>query len=275
MRLENGHAPHHLIGAAMAAALGCGGSTDPSQPTPSRASPAGPAAPGEAYALRPGQRDVLIDLFEREFVESQEATGMTIVGTFRDLGDPDRFVWLRGFPDMASRPVALQSFYGGPVWKQHSKAANATMIDSDNVLLLHPARPGSGFALSGRVRPPRGARAPRTDLVAAVIYPIAAGDEFGDFFEREVRPALAELGASVDASFATESSPNNFPALPIREGEQVFVWLARFADRAAYDRHVAALAGSARWRELSSALARHLRGPAETRLLSPTPRSRW
>jgi hypothetical protein len=28
------------------------------------------------YTLRPGQRDVLIALFDREFVESQEAEGM-------------------------------------------------------------------------------------------------------------------------------------------------------------------------------------------------------
>ena len=46
----------------------------------------------------PGQRDVLIDLFDRHFVESQEAAGMTIVGQFRDRRRPDRFVWIRGFP---------------------------------------------------------------------------------------------------------------------------------------------------------------------------------
>ena len=52
------------------------------------------------YTLKPGQRDVLIDLFDRHFVESQEAAGMTIVGQFRDRRRPDRFVWIRGFPDM-------------------------------------------------------------------------------------------------------------------------------------------------------------------------------
>jgi len=52
------------------------------------------------YTLRPGQRDVLIDLFDREFVESQEADGMAIVGQFRDLDDPDRFTWIRGFASM-------------------------------------------------------------------------------------------------------------------------------------------------------------------------------
>ena len=77
------------------------------------------------YTLRPGQRDVLIDLFDREFVESQEADGMAIVGQFRDLDDPDRFTWIRGFASMPARARALASFYGGPVWKAHSARANA------------------------------------------------------------------------------------------------------------------------------------------------------
>ena len=49
------------------------------------------------YTLKPSRRDVLIDLFEREFVESQQAQGIDIIGTFRDASDADRFVWLRGF----------------------------------------------------------------------------------------------------------------------------------------------------------------------------------
>src|SRR5262245_38793908 len=90
------------------------------------------------YTLHPGRRDTLIELFEREFVESQEAVGMRLVGTFRDLDDADRFVWVRGFPDMESRRQALTDFYHGPVWRAHAAAANATMIDSDDVLLLRP-----------------------------------------------------------------------------------------------------------------------------------------
>ncbi|MEU3192720.1 NIPSNAP family protein [Streptomyces sp. NPDC006992] len=62
------------------------------------------------YTLRPGRRDELVDLFEREFVESQEEVGMRVLGQFRDLDDPDRFVWLRGFPDMASRRRGLTEF---------------------------------------------------------------------------------------------------------------------------------------------------------------------
>src|SRR5215475_14452137 len=111
------------------------------------------------YALRPGQRDVLIELFDREFVESQEACGMTVLGQFRDLDRPDRFVWLRGFDDMPSRAEALRRFYTGPVWRAHAAAANATMIDSDDVLLLRPATAAPGFDLPGD-RPPIGAVPP-------------------------------------------------------------------------------------------------------------------
>jgi hypothetical protein len=99
------------------------------------------------YTLHSGKRDVLIDLFDREFVETQEEVGIKIIGQFRDLDHQDRFVWLRGFPDMTSRAKALNDFYSGPVWKAHREAANATMIDSDNVLLLRPAFPTSGFSL--------------------------------------------------------------------------------------------------------------------------------
>ena len=46
------------------------------------------------YTLHPGKRDVLIDLFDREFVETQEAVGIKVIGQFRDLDHPDHFVWL-------------------------------------------------------------------------------------------------------------------------------------------------------------------------------------
>ena len=100
------------------------------------------------YTLHERQRETLIDLFEREFVESQEALGMKVIGTFRDLDRPNRFVWLRGFKDMDSRLAGLTSFYGGPVWQAHRNAANATMVDSDNVLLLHRAGTGAEFKMT-------------------------------------------------------------------------------------------------------------------------------
>ena len=88
------------------------------------------------YLLHPAQRDTLIDVFDRAFVETQEAVGMDVLGQFRDPQRPDCFVWFRGFPDMAARHRSLTAFYDGPVWAKHRDVANATMIDSDNVMLL-------------------------------------------------------------------------------------------------------------------------------------------
>jgi hypothetical protein len=228
------------------------------------------------YTLHSGKRDVLIELFDREFLESQETLGMKIIGQFRDLDDADRFVWLRGFRDMPARATALQAFYGGPVWKTHRDAANATMIDSDNVLLLRPARPESGFAVEQTKRPDPGTHEIPAGLVTATIYYFEApvDDDFLHFFERVLKPLLTENGAAVLAYFVTENSVNNFPALPIREGENVFAWFARFSDQAAYEKHVGAVARSERWRsETSETLTRCLKRSPEVLRLSPTARS--
>ena len=153
---------------------------------------------------------------------------MKVIGQFRDLDNPNRFVWLRGFRDMPSRAQALKDFYGGPVWKAHRGAANATMIDSDNVLLLHPATPTSRFSFGNKERPRAGANESRRELIVATIYyfdaPVDAA--FVQFFENTVKPVVADAGASVLAFLVTEHSENTFPALPVREGENVFVWFA-------------------------------------------------
>jgi len=73
------------------------------------------------YTLHPGKRDILIDLFDREFIEPQEAVGIKVIGQFRDLDRPDRFVWLRGFRDMPSRAKALTDFTAGLFGKRTGK----------------------------------------------------------------------------------------------------------------------------------------------------------
>lgn len=228
------------------------------------------------YTLHPGTRDVLIELFDREFVESQEALGIRVIGQFRRVDEPNRFVWLRGFRDMPSRARGLTDFYDGSVWKANREAANATMIDFGDVFLLRPARPESGFSVGSDDGPQRGDGEPPRGLIVCTIYPFesAPGADFLDFFEREIGPAATAAGAAILAYFVTEESPNTYPALPVRAGEPVFVWFSRFDDETAYERHVARLATSARSSEVSQELASRLSGPVEVRRLSPTARSR-
>ncbi|HEX3667188.1 MAG TPA: NIPSNAP family protein [Rhizomicrobium sp.] len=215
------------------------------------------------YAMKPGRRDELIELFEREFIESQEALGMDVIGTFRDVDDADRFVWLRGYADMESRGRALPAFYSGPVWKEHRNAAVATMNDTDNVLLLRPAWQGSGF--SRGTRAPRGADEARQNLVVAMICyfdtKVPAG--FAESFCDAMRSEVEAEGSSPLAAVVSEQSANNFPAHPIREGEHVFVWFQDFPN-----------ARTARSIALAPELTRQLCKPVEILRLRPTSRSR-
>lgn len=153
------------------------------------------------YTLRPGARETLIELFEREFVTGQQAVGITVGGRFRDLDDPDRFVWLRAFPDMAHRRRALEAFYTGPVWREHRDVANATMIDSDDVLLLR----GPGF------EPEPGLR----EVPATICHPPDA-PSFTPYATQHLRPH--------HALHRTEHAENDYPLLPVRAGEDVRLW---------------------------------------------------
>jgi NIPSNAP len=218
------------------------------------------------YTLKAGMREALIELFEREFVESQEALGITLIGQFRDLDSSDRFVWLRGFADMPARQAALEAFYGGPIWKAHREAANDTMIDSDNVLLLRPARLDSGFSLENFQRQAAGAAQDPPGFIATTICHLGDGtvSDFVDFFEGTIQPALTRAGVSILAYFVTENHPNTFPTLPVRESANVFVWFSIFPGATAGEMQAAVLADSAPWPPERLEILR----------LRPTPRSR-
>jgi quinol monooxygenase YgiN len=224
------------------------------------------------YTLHPGQREVLIELFDREFVESQENLGMEIVGQFRDLDDPDRFVWLRGFPDMAARHRALSAFHGGEVWAAHRDVANATMVAFDDVLLLRPVAPEKTLVRSDQPRRPVGSPDRPGSLIAVTVFRLRAPADTGralDLVVRRVQPLLAEAGGTCLATLRTETAPNTYTALPVREGEHVLVLLARFDDADAHAR----LSGSRGWHAAHQQLRPYLGGPPDQLRLQPTARS--
>jgi NIPSNAP len=183
------------------------------------------------YTLHPGRRDELIQLFDSMFVESQEAVGIDVLGQFRDLDDSNQFVWLRGFQTMDERRRSLTDFYSGPVWRAHRDAANATMVDCENVLLLRPARPDSGFRLERSRR--RALGEDGRGVIEAAVLDLEAGTDPTEVVSRVddvVLPAVDESGGATLGYFVTEASENTFPALPVREGETVLVWFAGFAE---------------------------------------------
>jgi hypothetical protein len=177
------------------------------------------------YTLHPGARDTLVRLFDEHFVEGQERCGMAVIGQFRDLDDPDRFVWLRGFADMETRTRALEAFYGGPVWKEHGPAANATMVDHTNVLLLKPLPGTAGFRFDPQLRPERGSPIGAGGVVVATI------DHLGGPPSPDTTPAPdAASGAEVLARLVTETARNGYPRLPVREDANVRVTVRSYLD---------------------------------------------
>lgn len=150
------------------------------------------------YTLKPGRTDDLVDVFDRELVHTQEAVGITVVGQFHDLDRPDRFVWLRAFPDMEARRESLAAFYGGPAWAEHGPAANDTMLAWDDVLLLTDLRPEADDAR------------PEQDV------PRAPGH-----LTITVHPAGTPTADDDLLALSTLHEDNTFPALPVRTDDVV------------------------------------------------------
>ena len=246
--------------------------------SPDRAgSPSAPAAHEvvelRQYTLRPGGRDVLIALFEREFVETQEAVGMRVGGLFLDRDDPNRFVWFRGFPSMAARRRSLAAFYGGPVWGRHGDAANATMLDSDDVLLLRHSEPAHPLPEPVAPRPPVGATDSGREWVVVTVHRHDPDDDVARWLATEVHTALERaLGVPV-ATWRTEPAENDFPRLPVRS-DTVFVWSATFADERSYRLAMQAMDDDTDWRHRIRPRLDDVTLSAQHLRLQPTARSR-
>jgi NIPSNAP len=222
------------------------------------------------YTLRGGQRETLIALFENKFIEPQNTAGASVIGTFRDLDDPDRFVWIRGFANMADRQAALEAFYKDPIWLANRAAAAAAMVDTDNVLLLRPAAAGQGITAPPAQRPDA------HSVIVATIYYLGGVDSqtFSHFFDRTILPRLAAAGVFPIARLVSEESPNNYPRLAIRDRERVFVWLGHWTSESAAESFAANALLPSGWRDAApeALLPAFMRKPERLRL-SPTRRS--
>lgn len=182
------------------------------------------------YTLKPGARDTLIEVFDTHLVETQEAVGMSVLCQFRDPAAPDQFVWFRGFPDQEARTRALPAFYGGPVWAEHGPAANETMLEWHDVLMLKPAALGSGFDTGGLERLPPGTadlEDGRNHVVAIHHLAPDAADDEASLAARAIADAVRATGSEVLASLISDRSENGFARLPVRGGECVAVTLMR------------------------------------------------
>src|SRR5258706_9341077 len=98
---------------------------------------------------------------------------------------------------------------------------------------------------------------------------------FGALFERSLRARMEAAGGTTLATYVTSAQPNNFPRLPIRMGEHIYIWVARFKDTQAYAAYHKRLEADRRWSHTLWPAARdQLSREPEVLRLTPTPRSR-
>ena len=221
------------------------------------------------YLVEPERRDDFVALFDRAFTEAQEACGMVPFGHFRDRDDPRGFVWFRGFPRAERRAHALTAFYReSQAWQDNRAAANAALLHNDDVLLLRAARPGSGFDPSPFARPD-GTQTASANTVGVAVFMLerAADEAFVTAFEAALLPRLAEHAR--DTSYlVTDARANDFPALPVREGEFAFVVTSVCANDDAFRRWSEILAPETLPRAMRALLLRR-----DVLRLEPAPRS--
>jgi hypothetical protein len=165
-----------------------------------------------SYLAQPGQRDALIGMFEDTFLDAYQAGGTRIVGTFRSLDHPDRWVWLRAFPDAASRGARLRNFYDGETWKRNADACNATIYDVGAAWLLRETAPGGFDSVCA---------AAHGSQASPAVYVVAI----------RTLPRGAPPGA---ATLISDHSENSYPRQAVH-AENVCVTIGRFESRAAYE----------------------------------------
>src|SRR5262249_28182692 len=114
-----------------------------------------------------------------------------------------------------------------------------------------PAAPAAGWPLAAPAvgRPPAGhAPALPSRVLITLYYRDQPFDQaFADFFDRQARPVLIEAAPTPLACLKTEHAENTFPALPVRTGENVFVWLACFPSAADLDGYLRQTERSGSW----------------------------
>ncbi|MGO9337947.1 MAG: NIPSNAP family protein [Terracidiphilus sp.] len=88
------------------------------------------------YKTKPGRRAEFLEIFRSKSVPAHAEIGMTILGPFLSVEDPDTFFFMRGFPDLASREPMKARFYEGELWKNELESILMPMLEHWDVVLV-------------------------------------------------------------------------------------------------------------------------------------------
>lgn len=223
------------------------------------------------YTVKETQRQEFAEYFDTYFPEAFQQLGAMAFGEFTNRDNPQGFTWIRGFEDIESRATVNSAFYYGPVWKEHASRMNDRMIDSDNVLLLHPLSPEHELKILPAVDPVREKDGSK-GIVAAQIFKIDKNHV--DEFVQQAKPIFnnyRNAGIREAGVLITLDVKNNFPQLPFREDGPYLVWIGILKDNDMLQNQFQPLVKNS----LQALTAKtFLQGQPELIILEPTSRSR-
>ncbi len=184
------------------------------------------------YILKPNRVDDFHQYFNKHFVAPMTALGGTTLGQFKIAGEPDRFVWMRGFTDMRSRKKFLDDFYiDSPAWKEFGPGANEMMINSDNVHLLQPLLSPRGTRGSNQKQVTNN----KEGVIVVDLYICNSTlDKTIELFNEAYVPFLKPLDIHDISLWLSESEENDFPRLPVFQDKNLLVSMTSYKDQIEY-----------------------------------------
>jgi hypothetical protein len=88
-----------------------------------------------SYTVKEGRRDEFVKFFETRAIPAQRSHGIKVLGPLLDLDNPNRLVWLRGYPSLADRTRMSKAFYEGKTWKGELEAIAMPMLERYETVL--------------------------------------------------------------------------------------------------------------------------------------------
>ncbi len=98
------------------------------------------------YRIKDGKRDRWAKWMEEEVIPFQTERGMTIVGSWIDRDQPDRYVWMRRFESEEQHETLSKAVYEDAQWKAEFTPHIEEMLDRPRMVVTRlEATPQSGI----------------------------------------------------------------------------------------------------------------------------------
>jgi hypothetical protein len=88
------------------------------------------------YKTKSGRRADFLEVFRSRSIPAHTGIGMKILGPFLSVEDPDTFIFMHGFPDVASRETMKAKFYEGELWKSELEDVLMPMLEKYEVVVV-------------------------------------------------------------------------------------------------------------------------------------------